>query len=92
MLKEFNIMLRQLAITYCSVFYLIIRDIIGRKSIGKRMMKINILNQKDGNESNFLKRIVRNITWLLGPVEIIVFLIKKERIGDIIAGTKVVEN
>lgn len=87
----FNVMLRQLTITYCSVFYLIIRDIIGSKSIGKRIMKINIINKKDTNKSNFPKRFLRNITWLLGPVEIIVFLIKKERIGDKIAGTRVVE-
>jgi uncharacterized RDD family membrane protein YckC len=85
----FNVMTRILAITYCSMSFMIIRDIIGKRSIGKRVMKLQIVNKNDGNESNLLKRFLRNITWLLGPFEIIVFFIIKERIGDKIAGTDI---
>ncbi|MDR0290769.1 MAG: RDD family protein [Treponema sp.] len=85
----FNVLVRGLVISYCSISFLIIRDIIGKRSIGKRFMKLKIVNKNDGNESNFLKRFVRNITWLLGPFEIIVFLITKERMGDKIAGTDI---
>jgi uncharacterized RDD family membrane protein YckC len=85
----FNIMVRVLTISYCSTSFLIIRDIIGKRSIGKRFMKLKIVNKNDGNESNILMRFIRNITWLLGPFEIIVFLIIKERIGDKIAGTDI---
>jgi uncharacterized RDD family membrane protein YckC len=85
----FDIMTRTLIITYCSMIYMIIRDILGKKSIGKIIMKLKIVNKVDGNESNILKRLIRNITWILAPVEIIVFLIAKERIGDKIAGTEV---
>jgi uncharacterized RDD family membrane protein YckC len=85
----FNVMVRMLAITYCSMSFMIIRDILGKRSIGKKFMKLKIVNKNDGNESNIMKRFMRNITWLLGPLEIIVFLIMKERIGDKIAGTDI---
>ena len=87
----FNVMTRAFAITCCSWSYLIIRDIIGKKSIGKRIFKLKIINKSDNSETNFIKRFLRNITWLLGPIDIIVFLISKERLGDKIIGTDVVE-
>jgi uncharacterized RDD family membrane protein YckC len=87
----FNIMIRQLIITLCALSFMIFRDIIGEKSIGKRIVKLKIIDKKNGNVANFKKRILRNITWVLGWVEIIYFLIKDKRIGDIIADTDVVE-
>jgi uncharacterized RDD family membrane protein YckC len=86
-----NIMARELTITYCSVMYLVIRDIMGKKSIGKRIFNLKIINKDDNTEANFAKRILRNVTMLLGPVEIVIFFILKERLGDKIAGTNVVE-
>jgi uncharacterized RDD family membrane protein YckC len=90
-MDTFNIMIRMFIITYCSVMYLVIRDNIGKKSIGKRIFKLKIVNKIDNNESNFSKRFLRNITWLLGGIDIIVFLLLKERLGDKIVGTDVVE-
>ena len=87
----FNVMTRTFVITCCSWSYLIIRDIIGKKSIGKRIFKLKIINKYDNSETNFIKRFLRNITWLLGPIDIIIFLISKERLGDKIIGTNVVE-
>jgi uncharacterized RDD family membrane protein YckC len=87
----FNVMARALVITCCSWSYLIMRDIIGKKSIGKRIFKLKIINKSDNSETNFIKRLLRNITWLLGPIDIIIFLISKERLGDKIIGTDVVE-
>ena len=87
----FNVMARSFVITYCSCSYLIIRDIIGKKSIGKRIFKLKIINKCDNSETNFIKRFLRNVTWLLGSIDIIVFLILKERLGDKIIGTDVVE-
>jgi len=86
-----NLMVRQLILTYCSIFFLIIRDVIGEKSFGKRIMRLNIINKENGNEAKYLNRLIRNITWVLGPIEIIVFLIAKERIGDKVAKTSIVE-
>jgi hypothetical protein len=88
----FNILLRQLIITYCSILFLIIRDIIGKKSIGKQIFKLKIIDKNTSNESATIKRFLRNITWLLGPVDIFVYLINKERLGDKIAGTNIVES
>jgi uncharacterized RDD family membrane protein YckC len=87
----FTIMGRQLSITYCSIMYLIIRDIIGKKSIGKRIFKLKIVNKNGGDGANFVKRLIRNITWLLGPIDIIIFLISKERLGDKITQTSVID-
>ena len=87
-----NIWARQLIITYCSMMFLVIRDIIGKKSVGKRILKLKIIDKSTGNEANFKKRLVRNITWLLGPVDVIVYLFSNDRLGDKIAGTKVIEN
>ena len=61
------------------------------KSIGKRILKLKIIDKNTGSEANFVKRLIRNITWLLGPTEIVVYLICKERLGDKIAGTHVIE-
>jgi len=90
-INTFNIMVRMFTISYCSMMYLVIRDIIGKKSIGKRIFKLKIVNKCDNSETNFLKRLLRNVTWLLTWVDIVVFLISKERLGDKIFGTTVVE-
>ena len=89
--NNINIIVRQLSITYCSMFFLVIKDIIGKKSIGKRILKLKIVDKDTGNESSIGKRLLRNLTWFLGAVDVIVYLITKERLGDIIFKTKVVE-
>jgi len=86
-----NIIIKQLCLTFFSTFLLIIRDVIGKKSLGKKIFKLMILDNMTNNEANLLKRIIRNLTWLLGPTEIIFFLITGDRLGDKIAGTKIVE-
>jgi uncharacterized RDD family membrane protein YckC len=90
-INTFNIMVRMFTISYCSMMYLVIRDIIGKKSIGKRIFKLKIVNKYDNSETNFLKRLLRNVTWLLTWIDMVVFLISKERLGDKIFGTNVVE-
>ena len=87
----FSIMVRQLTITYCSMTFMVVRDIIGKKSIGKIIFKQKIIDKNNGNEIKFVKRFLRNITWLLGPIDIIIFLVSKNRLGDIIAGTSVID-
>ncbi|MCL2092843.1 MAG: RDD family protein [Treponema sp.] len=85
------IMPRVLSITYVSMMYLILRDILGSKSIGKRIIKLRIIDQATGNEAPFLKRIARNVPLFLAPIEIIVFLVTQHRLGDRLAGTAVLE-
>ena len=87
----FNILIRQFAITYCSMGFFIIRDIIGKRSIGKKIMKLKIINKNDGQETSSVRKILRNLTWLLGPIDIIFYLITKERMGDQLVKTNVIE-
>jgi uncharacterized RDD family membrane protein YckC len=86
----FNNMVRCLIISYCSVSFMVIRDIIGKMSIGKKIMKLKIINKNNGEETAWVKRLMRNLTWLLGPVDLIVFLFTNERLGDKIVGTNVI--
>ena len=87
----FNILIRQFAITYFSMGFFIIRDIIGKKSIGKKIMKLKIIYKNDVQEASLKKRLLRNLTWLLGPIDIIFYLIQKERMGDQLVKTSVIE-
>ena len=80
-----------MVITLCTLCFFIFRDILGKKSIGKRIMKLKIINKNDGKETVLSKRILRNITWVIMPIEIIIILINKERLGDMIVGTTVSE-
>ena len=89
--ESLDILIRQMSITYSSMGFFIIRDIIGKKSLGKIIMKQKIIDKKDGRETSLLKRLLRNLTWILGPIDILVFLITKERLGDKIVGTDVIE-
>jgi uncharacterized RDD family membrane protein YckC len=84
-----QVMILNLQITLISMSYLIFRDIFGKRSIGKRFLKLKIVDIKTNDTANFMSRLLRNITWLLGPVEIIVLLASGKRIGDKIAKTKI---
>ena len=84
-----QVIILNLQITLISMLYLIVRDILGKRSIGKRIFKMKIVDTKSNETANFMARLLRNITWLLGPIEIIVLLASGKRIGDIIAKTKI---
>jgi uncharacterized RDD family membrane protein YckC len=84
-----SILLRNLLITLCSLFYLFIRDNLGRRSIGKRIFKLRIVVKGTNEQAGFAKRLLRNCTWPLGFVEIIILLVWGERLGDRLARTAV---
>ena len=81
---------RVFLMTFVSVTYMVIRDVLGSKSLGKRIMKVHIIDHSSEAEANGWQRLVRNLTWYLGVVEVIVLLATGRRIGDYIAGTTVV--
>ena len=65
------------------------KDIFLGRSPAKRILKLQIVNVKTNKPANPLRCLVRNITIVLWPIEVIVGLINNERrIGDFIAGTK----
>ena len=75
------------------VTMLLCKDCINGKSAGKKIMKIEIANEKEGEKVSAVSCVVRNIFVVLWIIEILVLFISKEkRIGDYVAKTKVVSN
>lgn len=65
------------------------KDMFLGRSPAKRIFKLQIVNIKTHRPANPLRCLVRNITMILFPIEVIAELINNERrIGDFIAGTK----
>ena len=79
-----------LDIALISMLYMIFRDVVD-KSIGKKIMKLEIINVLTQNKAGIRKRFLRNFTWLLGPVEIFVYFFIGFRLGDRFASTDVIE-
>lgn len=66
------------------------KDIIGGRSIGKRITKTQVVDNNTGQVASPLKCLVRNLFCVIWPIEVIVTLVNPERrIGDRVAGTKV---
>jgi uncharacterized RDD family membrane protein YckC len=67
------------------------KDSINGQSFAKRMTKLQVADNGTGDVASPFKCFIRNIFCLVWPVEVIVILINPQRrIGDLIAGTKVI--
>jgi uncharacterized RDD family membrane protein YckC len=67
------------------------KDIINGRSIAKRILKLQVVDNSTGQPASPLKCFVRNLFCILWPIEVIVALTNPERrLGDRIAGTKLV--
>ena len=67
------------------------KDGIKGKSPAKRILGLIIVDNKTGEIANPIKSVVRNITLIFWPIEVIFSIFSPERrIGDYIAGTKVI--
>jgi len=67
------------------------KDCINGRSIAKRALKLQVVDNKSGNVASPIKCFVRNIFCILWPIEVIVTLASpSRRIGDMIAGTRVI--
>jgi len=71
------------------MFSYFFKDVINGQSIGKRIMKIKVVDL-NGNKPSLFNLIIRNITILIWPVEALLVLLDKERLGDRLAKTKIV--
>ena len=73
-----------------ALFGMICKDALGI-SVGKLVFKYEVYSQKTDKRATALQKIVRNITLVVWPVEVIVLLLSKRerRLGDMIAGTVV---
>jgi uncharacterized RDD family membrane protein YckC len=72
--------------------YYFLKDVYQGRSIGKRICKVAVRDIKDKNLTpNFWRLVLRNVTIMIWPVELIILLVSGRRIGDIIASTQVIE-
>lgn len=59
------------------------------QSIGKRLLRFRVLDIRTGRPANPLRCLVRNLTILIWPVEVVMAIMNVERrLGDFIAGTR----
>lgn len=65
------------------------RDFLTRRSLGKIIFSLSI-KQKNGCEWKRSALLLRNITYLIGFIEVIYILIGKERLGDKLFKTNVI--
>ena len=76
------------------VILFMFKDILARgRSIGKRILALKIVSMRDPAEkTSIFRHLLRNISVLITPVEILMLLIFRNRIGDILASTTVVDD
>lgn len=86
-----GIVARTLASTLIAFIYLILRDLPAKGSIGKRIFKLKVIDSETKELATAKQRLLRNIPLLLNWIEIIIFLVSNNRLGDRIAKTDVVE-
>lgn len=67
------------------------KDIINGRSIAKRILNLQLVNNSTGQVASPIRCFVRNILCIIWPIEVIVAMITpSRRLGDRIAGTKLV--
>ena len=67
------------------------KDCINGRSIAKRILKLQIVNNSTGQVASPLKCLIRNLFIILWPIEAIVALTNtSRRLGDRVAGTKLI--
>ena len=68
------------------------KDCFGGRSVGKRLLGYRVINNKSQEGANPFKCILRNLTYLLGLIDVAFIFYNKEgrRLGDYIANTNVV--
>lgn len=86
-----DIIARTLISTLLAFSYLILRDLPKKGSIGKRVLKLKIIDSRTKELASRKQRFLRNITLLLNWIEIIVFLASGKRLGDRLAKTEIAE-
>ena len=91
-LKLENVLVFQVFVISLLSSLFICKDLVGERSIGKRVMNLRIICVDEILVSP-LKLILRNIFTFIWPIEVVMCLINPERkLGDIVFRTKVVLN
>lgn len=72
------------------IFWLIFKDAL-KLSLGKKIMNLTIIDKKTRKEAPFIKKIMRNIPFILFPLfEILKILTPQAKFGDLITDTKLI--
>jgi len=67
------------------------KDSVNGQSIAKRILKLQVIDSRTGLVASPMKCLIRNLSIILWPVEVLASLINtSRRLGDRIAGTKLV--
>lgn len=67
------------------------KDCISGRSVAKRIIKLQLIDNKTGTIASPLKCMIRNLFCIIWPVEVIIALNNSNRrIGDFVAGTKLI--
>jgi uncharacterized RDD family membrane protein YckC len=87
-----QVMARNLFITAIAMIFIVFRDVFGGRSIGKRIMKLRVVPTGEGQETASAGALIlRNIFVIIWPIEALLLLSGKDRLGDKVAKTRVVE-
>jgi uncharacterized RDD family membrane protein YckC len=66
------------------------KDIFNGRSPAKRILKLQVIDNKTGTPANPLRCLARNLTIVFWPIEVIFVLVNPQRrLGDYIAGTRI---
>ena len=88
-LDPYLMLLGSIVIILLSLF--LIKDIVNGQSLGKRLLKLQIVNYSTRNVACPIECVLRNLTLLLWPLEALFILISpSRRLGDKLVGTQVV--
>lgn len=70
----------------------IFKDIFG-PSVGKRILKLKIVNVKDGSRASLWKRLIRNVFLIYPIIDIITMIVRKDhrKLLDVWLGINVIE-
>lgn len=68
----------------------IAKDCYRGKSIGKKLEKLKVVSNR-GDKATIFQLFIRNITILIWPVEFLLLLLDKEKLGDRLANTMVTD-
>lgn len=77
------------------LFLIIVRDIPFGRSIGKRLLKMEIVRVDESRKPNIFMLFLRNVTIFIYPIEIIFYLFVfkgEKKIGDLISKTRIKYN
>ena len=67
------------------------KDAVGGRSLAKRFMKLQIVDTKTEMPASAFACFIRNLTIIIWPIEVLISLFNQDRrIGDFIAGTKLI--